>query len=76
MGEWIKARGLRVRGEIAQAWTGVVKRIKTRSLKQILMVVVALSLWMGTGNMRSSEALGKEIQPTGEAFGEVHWYQP
>ena len=45
------------------------------TLRRALVVVVALSLWMGAGRMVGSAALAAQTQPAGEVFGEVHWYE-
>ena len=64
-----------VRGRLASlgAW---IKEEKGRiTPRRVLTVVVALSLWMGAGGMAGSAALEAQIQPAGEVFGEVHWYE-
>ena len=41
------------------------------SLRRPVALVVALSLWMGTGCLSSSEGIKED---TGDVFGEIHWY--
>ena len=64
-----------VRGRSASLWARIKERIGEMSPRRALAVVVALSLWMGAGGMAGSAALEAQIQPAGEVFGEVHWYE-
>ena len=72
---WAGKQTARARGWLASlgAW---IKEEKGRiTPRRVLTVVVALSLWMGAGGMAGSAALEAQIQPAGEVFGEVHWYE-
>ena len=57
---------------VARLGTWVKKQAGEMTLRRALAVVVTLSLWMGTGGMTASV---KMPSPSGEVFGEVHWYE-
>jgi hypothetical protein len=53
------------------AWIKEKKREITP--RRVVTIVIALSLWIGTGRMRSS---GMVEEDYGEVFGELHRYPP
>ena len=65
-------------GRVERLWSrvGVVltwarMHVVSMSLRRTVAVVVALSLWMGTGRMTAAVP---PPEPTEEGFGAVHWY--
>ena len=53
------------------AWGWIKGLMGEMSPRRALAFVVALSLWMGAGGMTASV---RTSDPSGEVFGEVHWY--
>lgn len=63
------------RGWFASLGAWIKEKKREITPRRALAVVVALSLWMGVGHMAGSAALEAQIEPAGEVFGEVHWYE-
>lgn len=66
---------LRMKAWVWGVWTQLCGRMKGMPLRRVLVAVVALSLWMGTGSVQGSTTAGKDNPQAGAVFGEIHWYE-
>lgn len=70
---WMGKVTERLRGWMNTLGAWIKERMGETSPHRAVVLVVALSLWMGVGGMDSS---GVTAETEGEVFGEVHWYEP
>jgi hypothetical protein len=64
---------MRVKQRAVAAWGWIVIRTREIPPRRAVAVVVALSLWMGTGSMAGSSVL-LPAETGEEVYGDPHWF--